>query len=276
MGRFGTIAIVGTGLIGGSLGMAVKRQGLARRVVGVSRTAASIARARKMGAIDEGSRDLGIIRGADLIVLCLPVKEIVRQAAAIRRLAGRDSVICDAGSTKKEIVEAFRGSNFVGSHPIAGSEKRGVANASVDLFKGSLCVVTPAGATDKAALRLVKDFWSSICSSVLVMTPEEHDRVLAHVSHLPHAVAFALAGAVPDGMLRFAAGGFKGTTRLAGSDPGLWSDIFLSNRKNVLAAIGIYEKALKEIGSAIRDNDGRRLKRLFRSAQAKWNKVASR
>ena len=253
MKRFKRVAIVGTGLIGGSLGMAIRRKRLASEVVGISRSPASVARARRSGAVDHASRSLDAIRGCDFLLLCLPVGEILRQAPRIARLVGRDCLVCDVGSTKGEITAALEKlfPNFVGCHPLAGSEKRGIAHADSRLFDGSLCVITRTRRTQRTALDKATGFWKKICGRVELMTPQEHDRVLALVSHLPHAVSYALANAVPQSLFGFAAGGFRDTTRLAGSDERLWGDIFLSNRKNSLEAIRLFEDSLNRVKSAL-------------------------
>lgn len=277
MARFGTIAIVGTGLIGGSIGLAVKKQKLARRVIGISRTAQSIVVARKIGAIDEGYHDLRAIGEADFVILCLPVGEIIRQAKAISAQIRKDCIVCDAGSTKEEITRALapliRG--FIGSHPLAGSEKRGIGNASAGLFRSALCIVTRTRASDPRALRKVREFWSKICLKTTVMDPGEHDKVLALVSHLPHAAAYALVNTVTPGLFRYAASGFRDTTRLAGSDEKLWADIFLSNKRPILRAIEGYEKQIAKIRNAISSDNAPTLRKLLGAAKTHRLKLVS-
>jgi prephenate dehydrogenase len=270
MKRFGHIAIVGTGLIGGSLGLAIKRHKLAKRVTGISRTQKNLATALAIGAIDEGAQSLDAIHGADLIILCLPVREILRRVSPIIAVAGSSSVICDVGSTKGEITAAFaaRTSRFVGCHPMAGSEKRGIVNASRSLFDGSLCIVTPAQNTDPAAREAVKGFWGRICAEIAVMKPDDHDKTMALVSHLPHAAAFALANSVPTSLLRFSGRGFRDTTRLAASDAKIWEDIFLTNRRNLITSIDALEKNLRRIKHAIRTLNAPALRRLMKRANS--------
>ncbi len=269
MKKFGTIAIVGTGLIGGSLGLAVRRRGLASRVIGISRTPQSIATAGKIGAIDEGSTGLEAITGADLIVLCLPVGEILRQAPRVVELASETSVICDAGSTKEEITRTFGRltDRFVGCHPMAGSEKRGVAHASAGLFDGSLCIITPAKGTDRKALATARGFWSAVCGKIATMTPAEHDRIMASVSHLAHATAFALVNSVPARLLEYAAGGFRDTTRLAASDEKIWEDIFFTNKRNLARELGALEKNLRLMRGAIERGDAAKLRKFLAAAK---------
>lgn len=271
MNRPATIAIVGTGLIGGSLGLAIKRHRLARTVIGVSRTRESIATARRIGAIDTGSQELSAIQGADMVVLCLPVGEIIAQAPRIVKNTRPDCVICDAGSTKEEITHAFARltDRFIGSHPMAGSEKRGIDHASPDLFRGSLCIVTPGPGTDKRAQEAVAAFWGRVCAKVVTMKPREHDRIMAFVSHLPHATAFALVNTVPDEFLRYSASGFKDTTRLGASDEAIWKDIFFSNRRFLIQAIDALGKNLRRIKAAIREKDTAALHALLAGAKNK-------
>jgi prephenate dehydrogenase len=269
MKKFGTIAIVGTGLIGGSLGLVLKRRRLCSRVIGISRTAESLATARRIRAIDSGSLDLRAIGDAELVVVCLPVGEILALAPRIVKNAGKKSLICDVGSTKEEIARTFGRltRRFVGCHPMAGSEKRGVANAEAELFRGSVCIVTPSPASDKDAAARVNDFWKRICGTVAVMSPGEHDRIMALVSHLPHAVAFALVNSVPGRILTYSASGFRDTTRLAASDEKLWEDIFFSNRENVIASIDAFGKNLRSLRDAVRDRDPAALRKLLSSAK---------
>jgi prephenate dehydrogenase len=271
MKKFKRIAIVGTGLIGGSLGLAIKQRKLAGTVVGISRTSKSLAAARRIGAIDESTRDFNALRDADLIILCLPVGEIVRQASRIVAAAGKNSIICDVGSTKREITDGFAAltPRFVGCHPIAGSEKRGITNASRELFEGSLCIVTPGKHTDLSAVAAAKRFWSRICARVAVMKPAKHDAIMARVSHLPHAAAFALVNAVPAGLLRFSGRGFRDTTRLAASDVKIWEDIFSTNRRDIVAALTAYETCIHELKRAIQANDAAALRMLLSQAKKK-------
>jgi prephenate dehydrogenase len=232
---FDSLAIVGVGLIGGSVGLAARRRGLTKQVVGVGRDAKTLERARAAGAIDSFTLDLSeAAHSADFIVVCTPVDKIVahvKQAAAACRSG---TIITDAGSTKANIVRDLEGRlpagvQFVGSHPLAGSEKNGVENASADLFIGRIAIVTATQQTDATAVERVSEFWRALGSEVKVLDPETHDRALALTSHLPHLVASALAGIVPPQYRQFTATGFRDTTRIAAGDPALWSAIFSQN-----------------------------------------------
>jgi len=275
MRLFNKVAVVGTGLVGGSLAISIKKKGLAGEVVGVSRHAKNIALAVKIGAIDRGSRELGIIKDADLVVLATPVDSIIKLSRKVSRLIRPDCIVMDVGSTKEKIVSCLEGefANFVGSHPLAGSEKRSIAYAHAGMFKGSLCVLTPTGKTRKPALNKIKKLWESVGARVVFLSPGTHDSILAFVSHLPHVVAFSLINSVPGACLSFASGGLKDTTRIAASDAELWGEIFLSNRKNLLRAIGVFQKRLSDIRSALNKEDARSLQRALREAKIKREKL---
>jgi prephenate dehydrogenase len=238
---FNKVAIVGTGLIGGSLALAMKKNGLAKKIVGVSRHNSSLSEAKRIGAINDGSKSLTIIKDADLVVLAAPVHAIIKLAPAISKIINKDCIVIDVGSTKEEIVLELSKifPNYIGTHPIAGSEKRGVKNANASLFKGSLCILTPDKMAKQDCLRKVKKIWAGVGAKTLEVTPLKHDKIMAFVSHLPHAISFALMNSVPKALLKFAASGLKDTTRISASEPELWSDIFLSNDKNIFRCLGI-------------------------------------
>jgi prephenate dehydrogenase len=276
MKLFNKVAIVGTGLIGGSIALAIKKKGLSNEVVGVSRHKKNLLLAKRRGAIDRGSQALAIIKDADLLILATPVDTIIDLAPRIAKLVGKDCIVTDVGSTKEEIVpilgKAF--SNYVGSHPLAGSEKRGIANAHAGIFKGSLCILTPTKDTPQRALGRIKILWRKLGARAVLLTPETHDRVLSFVSHLPHSVAFSLMNSIPSGYLKFAAAGLKDTTRIAASDSALWVDILLSNRKNILKSMELFQGSLSKIKSAIKKRDKRQLALILKKAQVKRAKLA--
>jgi prephenate dehydrogenase len=268
---FNKVAIIGTGLIGGSMALAMKKKGIARQVIGVSRHKSSLAQARRNRVIDKGSQDLSIIKGADLVVLATPVNTILKLSAVITKFINKNTIVTDVGSTKKEIVSRLNRifPNYIGSHPLAGSEKRGVKNAQGDIFKNSICILTPAKNTSMKALRKIKIMWGRLGAKVLLLSPDIHDETLSFVSHLPHAVAFSLIGAIPDKHLKFGATGLKDTTRIALSDSTLWADIFLSNRKNMLKAIKSFQDNLSRISSALNKKDKEALTKILKRAQEK-------
>lgn len=267
--RWNTVAIVGMGLIGSSLGLDLLGRRLAREVVGIGRRAASLRTARAMGACTRTTLDLERgVRDAELIVVCTPVDRIadhVRRAAAA---CPPGALLTDAGSTKAQIVAALAeglpaGATFVGSHPLAGSEQSGPAAAVRDLYAGRTVIVTPTAATPAAALAAVKQLWTAVDARVVVMSPEEHDRALAATSHVPHLAAYALAGATPPECLPLVAGGWLDTTRVAASPAELWTSILRANRASVLTALGRYETVLAALRHALeRDDPGELAARL--------------
>lgn len=275
--RFGKIAILGVGLIGGSIGLAVKERKVAQEVVGVFRHASTLRKALKRRAVDRGTMDIAAgVRGADLIIIAAPVHAIpslVRKAAAF---AKKGAVITDAGSTKSWVVrEAERaaprgcGVYFVGSHPMAGSERTSVEHSRPDLLRNASCIVTKTRKTDAKALAKTVAFWKALGGRVTVMDPLHHDASVAMISHLPHIVAFGLAGAVDAKDLRYAAEGFKDTTRVASSDPALWADIFLTNRRELLKAGGVFAASLDRLLKAVAASDRKSLVGLLARAKVK-------
>jgi len=271
MRLFNKVAIVGTGLIGGSLALAIKKNRLANEVIGVSRHKKSLLLAKRKGAIDRGSQAFGIIKDADLLILATPVNTIINLAPKISDIVGRDCIVSDVGSTKKEIVLRLEGffPNYVGSHPLAGSEKKGIINAQPDLFKDSLCILTPTRNTNKKALNKLNLLWNRLGAGTVKLSPHAHDKILSFVSHLPHIVAFSLIGVIPRQYLKFASTGLKDTTRIAASDSEIWQDIFLNNRENISEAIETFQKNLFKIKSAIRKKDSRLLARILKEARNK-------
>lgn len=266
MKQFNKVTIIGVGLIGGSIGLAIKKNKAARQVVGVFRRSSTLRKALRHKAVDEATMNIAEgVEGADLIIIGSPVHSIPALAWEAARSAKPGAIITDVGSTKAWIVarleKLLAGSpvSFVGSHPMAGSEKTGVEFAKKDLLEGSPCIVTRTAKTDRHALRKVAGFWKALGAKVDVMDPQEHDRSVSLISHLPHIVAFSLAGAVPVKALRYAAEGFKDTTRVASSDPELWSDIFLTNKAEVVKAARLFKKNYDLLTAAIAKGDRRRI-----------------
>ena len=268
---FDTVAIVGTGLIGGSIALAIKKHKLCRTVIGVSLHARSLKIARAKKAIDVASLKLEAIKEADLVVLATPVSTILALAPRIKRLVRPGCIVIDVASTKQTVVRRLQPlfPRFLGTHPLAGSEKKGIANARADLFSGSLCLVTPTRATDPKAKALVQRFWKKLGCRVVCLDPRTHDRILGFVSHLPHIVAFALINAVPKAYIRFAPASLHEMTRIAGSDHALWQDILLDNRALLAEALKSFRKAYTGIIAALQHNDRAALARLLAQAQAK-------
>ena len=279
---FDRMVIVGPGLIGGSLGMAIRAKGLARRVVGVGRRQESLARAVELGAVDETSLDLeAAVAEADLVVLATGVELIAEQAAAALPRMPRGALLTDVGSAKgaicRSIAETFAAASaaermrFVGGHPMAGSERRGVGFARADLFRGAVCILTPTPSTDPdgAALEIIRELWKAVGCHVHVMPPEAHDRLIAQISHLPHLAAACLVNAASDEALDLAASGFLDTTRVASSDPALWVGICLANREALLAALAALGGRLSDFEQALKSGDAKALEALLARAKSR-------
>lgn len=237
------LSIIGVGLLGGSIGLAARSALTDCEITGYGHRQSTLDRAIEVGAIDRGATDLGqAVVGADLVILCTPVGLFGDILSGISGFLKPKASITDVGSTKSTVVSKAnqllpKEVTFVGSHPMAGSEKRGVEFARADLFQNALCITTPTEQTDPAALATVETFWQALGMRITRMTPADHDRTLAQVSHLPHALAAALIAMQSPQAMTLAGKGFLDTTRIAGGDGGLWRDIFLDNAENVRAAI---------------------------------------
>ncbi len=265
--KLGVVCIVGTGMIGGSIGLGLRKKRLARRVVGVGHRRASLTKALKMGAIDSATLDIKEgVREADMVIMCTSVELIPEMAAEAVPAMKRGAILTDVGSTKRRIVEFVEciGRDdiaFVGGHPIAGSEQRGIGAARADLFKGCVCILTPVNRSrSEKALRRVKAMWQGLGAKVHLLSPDEHDRTLASTSHLPLLLASSLANTVGPKKLPYAGPGFRDMTRIASSDPALWRDILLQNRRDVLRALKSFKKELDAMESAI---DGEKAAALY-------------
>jgi prephenate dehydrogenase len=283
--HFKHVAIIGVGLIGGSLGLVLKHKQLAGSVVGVGRRVENLKTAVELGAIDRYVSDaIEAVRGADLIVLATPVDTYERHLKEWGRHLSTGTIVTDVGSVKGALVEQAErllpdGVRFVGAHPIAGREKTGAAAGSVTLFQGARCIVTPTERTDRQAMEIIRDMWQAAGSRVSTMDPFQHDRILGAVSHLPHVAAFSLINAlvemshstVPElDLLSYAGGGLRDTTRIAASSPEMWRDIFLWNRENLVAMLGQYEQQLQKLKRLISAGDGPGIeKELERAKQAR-------
>ncbi|MBV9080945.1 MAG: prephenate dehydrogenase/arogenate dehydrogenase family protein, partial [Elusimicrobia bacterium] len=272
------VCVVGVGLIGGSLGMALRRAGY--RVTGFGRNAARLQRAKRLGAIDDvASTERDAASDADIVVLCVPVDRIVPAARRLIPFAKRGAIFTDVGSAKADIARGMarelrgrRDLSFVGGHPLAGSERSGVDSARRDLFRGATCVITPTA--PNAAVSAVRRMWTAAGARCLEMNPAEHDELLALTSHLPHLLAFSLFSLVSrvagrDRRVRqLVAGSFRDMTRVAGSDPDVWSGIFSSNRSAVTAAFRAFSAAAEELNDVPARALRARLARLAREKKS--------
>ncbi len=274
--HFKRVAMIGIGLINGSLARVLKRHGLADEIVACARRVETIEQAKALGLADRVTTDPAeAVIGADLVVIGTPPGAAGSIAEAITSTLDRQAIITDVGSIKRKVVQdvqprlPFPG-RFVPGHPVAGSEKSGPEASFETLFEGRHCILTPTAETDPDALETVQALWRAAGSRVSIMTPDHHDRILAITSHLPHLIAYTIVGTVADleehqqtEVLRFSAGGFTDFTRIAGSDPVMWRDIFLHNKDAVLEMLGRFTEDLSALQRAIRWGDGDALETLF-------------
>jgi len=280
------LALVGTGLIGGSFALALKQAGAVREVLGVGRNPARLTVARELGLIDRAA-DWAEAGQADCILLAMPVgeTEAVLDKLAPHLKAG--AIVTDAGSTKANVVEVARAAlgtrfaDFVPGHPIAGSEQSGPGAARADLYQGKRVVLTPQAETRAGAIAMVRTLWEATGAQVETLEAAQHDRIFAAVSHLPHLAAFALVDdlaqrADGDTFFRFAASGFRDFTRIAGSSPEMWRDIALANRGALVAELDAYLASLQVLRSAVSADDAEALLAIFsraRAAREHWLKT---
>ena len=278
--RFGRVAVVGVGLIGGSFALALKKANAASHVVGVGRSERNLRLALERGIVDSIAQDAAAAaRGADLVLVAAPVAQ---SESIFRALRGCEALITDGGSTKRDVIAAARkalGSGiarFVPAHPIAGAEKSGAAAASAALFEGRRVVVTPVEENTEEVIESISHAWAQCGARVSRMGAEEHDRVLAAVSHLPHLLAFALVHEVAGRdnaaqLFSFAAGGFRDFTRIASSHPEMWRDICVANRDALQRELQGYGSKLEQVKALLDDPAG--LEKLFaeaREARERW------
>ena len=275
-----TLAVIGVGLIGGSLAGALKECGTVGCVVGCGRNIDNLEIALQRGLIDRYTSDpLEAVAEADLVLLATPVNALIHSLPTIAKHARPNAVITDAGSVKSEVIHAARSAlgetfgRFVPGHPIAGREKSGSDAAVTDLFRGHWVVLTPLAETDPTAIELVKQMWEQVGARIRLMDPGSHDEILGMTSHLPHAVAYALVAQLGDQRRNeeyasMTAGGFLDITRVASSDPAMWRDIFLHNAKPTANLIREHRKVLERLEALIREGDAQGLQDWFESAKA--------
>ena len=279
MPRWQKIALVGVGLLGGSIGLAAKQRRLAGRVFGYVRRSAYAAECVAAGAVDEAGVDLlSAVERADLVVLCTPLSQMAELVSRLVPALAPGAIVTDVGSVKgsvcAEVEPLFIDSSaeFIGSHPMAGAERTSVAAARADLFQGAVCVVTPTAGSNKDAVRKVEEFWESLGGVPLRMSPEAHDDLVSRSSHLPHVVAAELANYVlspvhPKEQAQLCATGFRDTTRIASGSPEMWRDIALANRKNLARVLGVFIEDLQEFQHALETQDAKAVEEFFRQAK---------
>jgi prephenate dehydrogenase len=277
------LVVIGVGLIGGSVAAALRRAGKVRRVIGVGRGRANIARALELGVIDDAVEDIAAaLKGADAVLIAVPVQQNQRVLGALAGALAPGTLVTDAGSTKQDFVAAVRRiaprhlASVVPGHPIAGAELTGVDAASAGLFDGRNVVLTPLQENEAAAVDRVETMWKACGARVSRMTPERHDRVFSAVSHLPHMLAYTLVHMIatrPDAeaLFGFAASGFRDFTRIAGSSAEMWRDIALANREILLADIEAYQQQLAALARRLRQTDGAEIERIFEAARSARN-----
>jgi len=279
------MAVIGVGLIGGSLARVLREKGAVGEVVGIGRGEANLRRGVELGVLDRYSLDAREgVQGADLVFIATPVCSIPGVVAEIAPFLAPGAIVTDGGSVKEYVVEACEplmpeGTFFVGGHPIAGTEHSGVEASFATLYQGKRCIVTPTPRTDPAALAKVIEIWKLAGSSVPLMDPVQHDRVVGAISHLPHMVAYSLVNAV-DGydrfggeLLSFTAGGFRDFTRIASSDPVMWRDIALTNRDAILETMDFFAGYLAKLRSMVESGDKDALESFFLNSKQKRDAI---
>ncbi len=272
------LSIIGVGLIGGSLARALR--GVCGEIVGCGRNRANLQKAVELGVIDRYETvPASAVNGADMVIVAVPLGSMAAMFAAIRDALSPDAVISDVGSAKASVVEDARQHlgehfrRFVPAHPIAGTEKSGVAASFAELFEKRRVIITPLSETDSAAYAKVSAMWEKTGADVVDMSVEHHDKVLAATSHLPHLLAYSLVDTLAKmeastEIFSFAAGGFRDFTRIASSDPRMWRDICIANQKAILEMLAHFNDDLADLTDAVRSGDAERIENIFGRAKA--------
>ncbi len=282
------ITLVGVGLLGGSLGLAVRQRGLAKRVDGFVRRTASIAECEQLGTVHRATCELGsAVENADLVVLCTPIAQMAELTRRMLPALKRDAIVTDVGSVKGSVVReleplvAGAGGMFLGSHPMAGAERMGVNAARADLFENAVCVLTPTTKSPAKVVRRLEEFWRSVGANPIRMRPELHDEFVSRSSHLPHVVAAELANYVlspahPKEQAMLCASGFRDTTRVASGSPEMWRDIALANRQNLARVLGVFIEDLQELQLALEKADTKAVQEFFELAKQRRDEWCAR
>jgi prephenate dehydrogenase len=277
--QFRKITIIGVGLLGGSIGLAVRRRKLAREVAGFVRRPASLKDCERAGALDYATTDLlAAVSGADLVILCTPLAQMRALTEQFLPALKRGAIVTDVGSVKADVVRELEalvakvGAHFVGSHPMAGGEKMGVLASRADLYVSAACVVTPTKKSNAAAVRKIEQFWKSLGALTLRLDAAKHDLLVSRTSHLPHVTAAALASLVlnpasPKPQAALCANGFRDTTRIASGSPEMWRDIALANRKNLSQSVDAFVAELKKFQAALKRGDAKAIEQFFLTAK---------
>jgi cyclohexadieny/prephenate dehydrogenase len=278
---FKRIALIGFGLIGGSIARAARAQGLVGEIVTTARSAKTRARVQELGIVDAVlETNAEAVKGADLVILCIPVGACGPVAEEIAPFLEAGAIVSDVGSVKGAIARDMgphipQGVHFVPAHPVAGTEHSGPDSGFPELFINRWCILTPPDGTDPEATEKLRAFWAGLGARVEIMTPDHHDLVLAITSHLPHLIAYTIVGTADElaqvtssEVIKFSAGGFRDFTRIAASDPTMWRDVFLANKEAVLEMLGTFNEDLSKLTRAIRRNDGEALFEHFSRTRA--------
>lgn len=277
--QFQKVTIIGVGLLGGSLGLAIKQRGLASKVDGYVRRTASIAECEQFGVVDHATRDLPrAVENADLVILCTPLSRMREISEEMLPALKSGAIVTDVGSVKTSVVQQleplFAGAkiHFIGSHPMAGGEKMGVSASKADLFENAACVITPTARSNAQALSAVENFWKAIGSRIVKLSPETHDELVSRSSHLPHVVAAELANYVlspthAKEQALLCANGFRDTTRVASGSPEMWRDIAAANQKHLSRVLGVFIEGLEEFRHALDSGDVKAIEEFFEQAK---------
>jgi prephenate dehydrogenase len=273
---FNRITILGVGLIGSSFALAMKKNGLCNEAIGYGRKEENLKRAQARAIIDAFELDPAkACAGSDFVVLATPVGRFIDIAKQITSSLKSGVIVTDVGSVKGTLVSSMEelmpeGATFVGGHPIAGSDRSGIDSADAEIFRDAKCIITPTEHTDKNALEIVTSVWKDFGSLVTLISPHEHDRIYASVSHLPHFLAYVIMNTVADidkSFLQFSGQGFMDTTRIASSSPELWRDICLLNKDNLLESLEQFKKILERTSQHLRAYDSASLEKDFEKAR---------
>jgi prephenate dehydrogenase len=273
------VTLIGVGLLGGSLGLAIKERRLADKVDGFVRRTVSLAECDKMGVVDHATRDLDrAVTDADLVILCTPLSRMGELTGKLLPLLKKGAIVTDVGSVKGSVVAELEplvasvGAHFVGSHPMAGGEKTGVTAARADLFVNAVCIITPTPNSDKEAVAKLEQFWQALGARLLKLSPAAHDDLVSRSSHLPHVVASELANYIlspvhPPEQAAVCANGFRDTTRIASGSPEMWRDIAMANNKNLSRVLGVFIEDLQEFRLALDNGDVKAVEEFFEKAK---------
>jgi prephenate dehydrogenase len=281
---FNRITILGVGLLGASFALALKKNGLCGTVTGFGRNRENLQRAKERNIIDSFETDpVAACRDSDLIMLSAPVGTFAGLAKAIVPALKKGAVLTDVGSVKGVLVREIermmpKDVHYIGGHPIAGSDRSGIDSANSELFRNARCVITPTENSDPSSLDKIRNLWKALGSEIIILNPEEHDRIYASVSHLPHLIAYAMVNTVAEmdrSYLDFSGKGFMDSTRIACSSEELWNDICLLNRDNIIETLAVFQKNLDMLGQYLKTGDSDSLKAEFRKARILRENIGS-